>query len=97
MILLHPFVLDKQIVVFSLNYDTYDIHLNGAVSYTVFLPNDPAVDAITDDFGDPEISQFDMLGFIDLPAALRYSIVEGVYMAEDLLDGQLLLSRMRVH
>ena len=40
------------------------------VSYTVFLPNDAAVDAITDDFGDPEISQFDMLGFIDLPAAL---------------------------
>ena len=71
---------------------TYDINLNGAVSYTVFLPNDAAVDAITDDFGDSEISQFDMLGFIDLPAALRYSIVEGVYMAEDLLDGQLLLT-----
>ena len=71
---------------------TYDINLNGATSYTVFLPNDAAVDAITDDFGDSEISQFDMLGFIDLPAALRYSIVEGVYMAEDLLDGQLLLT-----
>ena len=71
---------------------TYDINLNGAVSYTVFLPNDPAVDAITDDFGDPEISQFDMLGFIDLPAALRYNIVEGVYMAEDLQDGQQLMT-----
>ena len=71
---------------------TYDINLNGATSYTVFLPNDAAVDAITEDFGDPEISQFDMLGFIDLPAALRYSIVEGIYMAEDLQDGQLLMT-----
>ena len=70
----------------------YDINLNGAESYTIFLPNDQAVDAITEDFGDPEISQFDMLGFIDLPAALRYSIVEGIYMAEDLQDGQLLMT-----
>ena len=70
----------------------YDINLNGAEPYTIFLPNDQAVDAITEDFGDPEISQFDMLGFIDLPAALRYSIVEGVYMAEDLQDGQLLMT-----
>ena len=70
----------------------YDINLNGAESYTIFLPNDQAVDAITEDFGDPEISQFDMLGFIDLPAAIRYSIVEGIYMAEDLQDGQLLMT-----
>ncbi len=70
----------------------YDINLNGAESYTIFLPNDQAVDAITEDFGDPEISQFDMLGFIDLPAALQYSIVEGIYMAEDLQDGQLLMT-----
>ena len=66
--------------------------LNGAESYTIFLPNDEAVDAITEDFGDPDISQFDMLYFADLPAALRYSIVEGVYMAEDLQDGQLLMT-----
>ena len=70
----------------------YDINLNGAESYTIFLPNDQAVDAITEDFGDPEISQFDMLGFIDLPAALQYSIVEGIFMAEDLQDGQLLMT-----
>ena len=71
---------------------TSDINLNGAESYTVFLPNDAAVDGIRDEFGDPEISQFDMLGFVDLPAALRYNIVEGVYMAEDLQDGQLLMT-----
>ncbi len=69
-----------------------NINLNGAESYTVFLPNDAAVDAILDEFGDPEISQFDLLGFLDLPAALRYNIVEGVYMAEDLQDGQLLMT-----
>ena len=66
--------------------------LNGADNYTIFLPNDEAVDAISEDFGDPDISQFDMLYFADLPAALRYSIVEGVYMAEDLQDGQLLMT-----
>ncbi|MDB3905623.1 fasciclin domain-containing protein, partial [Crocinitomicaceae bacterium] len=71
---------------------TSDINLNGADSYTVFLPNDAAVDAIRDEFGDPEISQFDLLGFLDLPATLRYNIVEGVYMAEDLQDGQLLMT-----
>ena len=71
---------------------TNDINLNGAEPYTVFFPNDAAVDGIRDDFGDPEISQFDFLGFIDLPAALRYNIVEGVYMAEDLQDGQLLMT-----
>ena len=66
------------------------IDLNGNQLYTVFLSNDAAVDAIRAEFGDPEMSQFDLLGFIDLPAALRYSIVEGVYMAEDLQNGQLL-------
>ena len=66
--------------------------LNGADTYTIFLPNDEAVDDITEEFGDPDISQFDMLYFEDLPAALRYSIVEGVYMAEDLQDGQLLMT-----
>ena len=71
---------------------TSDINLNGADSYTVFLPNGAAVDAIRDEFGDPEISQFDLLGFLDLPATLRYNIVEGVYMAEDLQDGQLLMT-----
>ena len=71
---------------------TSDINLNGAESYTVFLPNDAAVDGIRDEFGDPEISQFDLLGFLDLPATLRYNIVEGVYMEEDLQDGQLLMT-----
>ena len=71
---------------------TNDINLNGAEPYTVFLPNDAAVDGIKDAFGDPEISQFDLLGFLDLPAALRYNVVEGVYMAEDLQDGQLLMT-----
>ena len=66
------------------------VDLNGPESYTVFLPNDAAVDEIRAEFGDPEVSQFDLLAFIDLPAALRYSIVDGVYMAEDLQDGQLL-------
>ena len=71
---------------------TNDINLNGAEPYTLFLPNDAAVDGIKDAFGDPEISQFDLLGFLDLPAALRYNVVEGVYMAEDLQDGQLLMT-----
>ena len=66
------------------------VDLNGNQFYTVFLSNDAAVDAIRAEFGDPEMSQFDLLGFIDLPAALRYSIVEGVFMAEDLQNGQLL-------
>ena len=66
--------------------------LNGADAYTIFLPNDQAVDAISEEFGDPDISQFDMLYFADLPDALRYSIVEGVFMAEDLQDGQLLMT-----
>ena len=66
--------------------------LNGADTYTIFLPNDQAVDAISEEFGDPDISQFDMLYFADLPDALRYSIVEGVFMAEDLQDGQLLMT-----
>tara|TARA_B100001287_G_scaffold254751_1_gene238384 strand:+ start:42 stop:1763 length:1722 start_codon:yes stop_codon:yes gene_type:complete len=66
------------------------VDLNGNQFYTVFLSSDAAVDAIRAEFGDPEMSQFDLLGFIDLPAALRYSIVEGVYMAEDLQNGQLL-------
>ena len=73
--------------------DTYCASfLNGADTYTIFLPNDEAVDAISEEFGDPDISQFDMLYFADLPAALRYSIVEGVFMAEDLQDGQLLMT-----
>ena len=73
--------------------DTYcSSFLNGADTYTIFLPNDEAVDAISEEFGDPDISQWDMLYFADLPAALRYSIVEGVYMAEDLQDGQLLMT-----
>ena len=73
--------------------DTYcSSFLNGADTYTIFLPNDEAVDAISEEFGDPDISQFDMLYFADLPAALRYSIVEGVFMAEDLQDGQLLMT-----
>lgn len=76
---------------------TSDINLNGAESYTVFLPNDAAVDAIRDEFGDPEISQFDLLGFLDLSATLRYNIVEGIYMAEDLQDGQLLMTTYGQH
>ena len=73
--------------------DTYcSSFLNGADTYTIFLPNDEAVDAISEEFGDPDISQFDMLYFADLPAVLRYSIVEGVFMAEDLQDGQLLMT-----
>ena len=66
------------------------VDLNGSEPYTVFLPNDAAVDAIRAEFGDPEISQFDLAGFIYLSASLRYSIAEGVFMAEDLQDGQLL-------
>ena len=66
------------------------VDLNGSEPYTVFLPNDAAVDAIRAEFGDSEISQFDLAGFIDLSASLRYSIAEGVFMAEDLQDGQLL-------
>lgn len=61
--------------------------LDSTVAYTVFVPNDDAVDEIMEHM---QLSQFDMLGFYDLKPALKYHIAKGVYMAKDLLDGQLL-------
>ena len=61
--------------------------LDSTVAYTVFVPNDDAVDEIMEHM---QLSQFDMLGFYDLKPALKYHIAKGVYMAKDLSDGQLL-------
>jgi len=59
--------------------------LDSTVDYTVFVPNQNAVDAIKEYM---QLGQFDMLSFYDLKPALEYHIVEGVFMAKDLSDGQ---------
>jgi uncharacterized surface protein with fasciclin (FAS1) repeats/plastocyanin len=61
-----------------------DLDLDGNEPYTVFIPTDDAVDDLMDLIN---LSQFDMLAFYDMPAALQYHIVPGVYLAEDLQDG----------
>ena len=59
--------------------------LNSTDRYTVFVPNDGAVDKIMEEM---QLNQFDLLGFYDLKSALEYHVAKGVYMAEDLSDGQ---------
>ena len=61
--------------------------LGGIGEYTVFLPNDNAVDALGDLMN---LNQFDMLAIPDFQDILEYHIVEGVYMAEDLEPGMVL-------
>ena len=59
--------------------------LNSTDRYTVFVPNEGAVDKIMEEM---QLNQFDLLGFYDLKSALEYHVAKGVYMAEDLSDGQ---------
>jgi len=61
--------------------------LGGIGEYTVFLPNDNAVDALGDLMN---LNQFDMLAIPDFQDILEYHIVEGVYLAEDLEPGMVL-------
>ena len=60
------------------------LDLDGNEQYTVFIPTDEAVGDLMDLIN---LSQFDMLSFYDMPPALKYHIVPGVYLAEDLQDG----------
>lgn len=63
------------------------VDLNGLDEYTVFVPTDAAVDELMELMN---LSQFDMAAFYDMPSALKYHIVPGVYMAADLEDGMAL-------
>jgi uncharacterized surface protein with fasciclin (FAS1) repeats/plastocyanin len=63
---------------------TGDVDLNGLDNYTVFVPNNGAVDELMDLMN---LGSFDMLGFYDMAPALKYHIVPGIYMASDLEDG----------
>ena len=49
--------------------------------YTIFAPTDQAVDEIREIMN---LNQFDMVAFYDMSAALEYTVVEGVWMADDL-------------
>ena len=62
------------------NYFTTELQ-DESTSYTVFVPNDAAVEAIQ---GLMNLNQWDLLTFSDLPAALSYHIVPGTFLAEDL-------------
>ena len=63
------------------------LNLNGNEPYTVFVPTDIAVSDLMELIN---LSQFDMLAFYDMVPALKYHIVPGIYMAEDLTDGMTL-------
>ena len=52
--------------------------------YTIFVPTQEAVEEV---MALMNLSQWDLIGFSDLPTALNYHIVPGTYMAEDLADG----------
>jgi uncharacterized surface protein with fasciclin (FAS1) repeats/plastocyanin len=54
---------------------------NGNDMYTIFAPTDQAVDEIREIMN---LNQFDMVAFYDMIAALEYTVVEGVWMADDL-------------
>ena len=64
-----------------------DVDLNGLDNYTVFVPNNGAVDELMELMN---LGSFDMLGFYDMAPALKYHVVPGIYMASDLEDGMAL-------
>ncbi len=66
---------------------TGDVDLNGLDNYTVFVPSTNAVDDLMQLMN---LSSFDMLGFYDMPNALKYHVVPGIYMASDLENGMTL-------
>ena len=57
--------------------------------YTVFVPNEAAVDDV---LALMNLNQYDMLNFSDFETALDYHIVPGTWMAADLEDGMSLLT-----
>jgi uncharacterized surface protein with fasciclin (FAS1) repeats/plastocyanin len=63
---------------------TGDVDLNGNEPLTVFVPTDAAIESLMERFN---LSQFDMLAFVDMVPALKYHIVPGLYLAEDLNNG----------
>ena len=66
---------------------TGDVDLNGLDNYTVFVPSTSAVDDLMQLMN---LGSFDMLGFYDMPNALKYHVVPGIYMASDLENGMAL-------
>ena len=64
-----------------------DVDLNGLDTYTVFVPNNGAVDELMELMN---LGSFDMLGFYDMAPALKYHVVPGIYMANDLENGMAL-------
>ncbi len=58
--------------------------LAGVDTFTVFAPTDAAVEAVGELMN---LNQFDLLAFYDLPDALAYHIVPGLYTASDLVAG----------
>jgi uncharacterized surface protein with fasciclin (FAS1) repeats/plastocyanin len=70
----------------SFAFNAYlDTVLDGTGSYTVFLPNDEAVNEIMERM---QLNQYDMLAFYDLKPALKYHIANGIFRANDLINGQ---------
>ena len=65
--------------------ELYDVD----AEYTVFVPNEAAVDDV---LALMNLNQYDMLNFSDFEAALDYHIVPGTWMAADLEDGMSLLT-----
>ena len=61
-----------------------DIDLDGNEPFTVFVPNDPAVEELMELIN---LGQFDLASFYDMPEALRYHIVPGIHLASELEDG----------
>jgi uncharacterized surface protein with fasciclin (FAS1) repeats/plastocyanin len=59
--------------------------------YTVFVPNNDAVNAIGEDLN---LNQFDFLGLPDFTTILEYHIAQGAYLSSDLVDGMQLSSVM---
>lgn len=57
-----------------------------STSYTVFVPNDAAVDDVKELMN---LSQFDLLTFSDMQTALSYHIVPGTFLEEDLAEASL--------
>lgn len=57
-----------------------------STSYTVFVPNDAAVDDVQ---ALMNLNQFDLLAFSDMQTALSYHIVPGTFLEEDLAEASL--------
>lgn len=58
--------------------------LNGVAEYTVFMPDDAAVDALEEMMN---LNSFDMLSIPDIQDIFSYHFIEGLYLAENLEPG----------